>query len=140
VAETPAKAESFSRKALLVGLLTLPVFLALGYFGMLSMAPEASSGELGPVILDVEGEGFRYGDVVWVSREAGYDPRAVVLFEWRKVNPRGMGPRFTLKRFGDLPAAHHPHVHARICCKLARLSLFDHFAQYNLIFSGRIER
>ena len=104
----------------LITLLTVPVFLVLAYFGSLNVAPESSSGSLGPVILDTAGQGYEIGDVVWLTEVSGGDCHAddVVLFDWGKVNPGGMGPAFALERFGELTPEEKKVLFARICCRI----------------------
>jgi hypothetical protein len=80
--------------------------LVLCYLGLLLFSPEVGDNHIrGPVILNVSGAGCRCADIVWLGSPQGEcDPEAAVLYDWRRTDASGFGPRFAIAAFGTLDA------------------------------------
>jgi hypothetical protein len=105
----------FLKRSILVG-----CGLSTCYLLLVSLSPEAGRDHVrGPAVLNVSGAGYSRGNVVWLgSPERGLSPADGVLYDWRKINPYGMGPAFAIQCYGKLDAEQRKHIVARIRFRL----------------------
>ena len=65
----------------------IPIVFLVLYLLVIALAPEVGLGHIhGPVVLNVSGNGYSKGNVVWLSlTKKGCKPTDIVLYDWRKT-------------------------------------------------------